>query len=142
MSKPLKHPSFFYNLKLILLITFISILIISYSSYSVNLFLNSQNIVRGGLAEYVYDSGDERVRSTQLLFSGDAVTGVTVTCSKPIGATGYYIVSVRFSNGLESVSKSITVYQGRGSSFTVTIYFDRPINYYPSPKLEAEVYRV
>jgi hypothetical protein len=138
---PPKPPQFFYRLKLLTLIILILLVFISLSAYSVNLYVSSQSIVRGGLAEFHYDAGDERVRVARLLLSGDSVTGVSVTCSKPRNSIGYFTVSVTFSNGVESATAQVRTYQGVGDGFTVDVYFQTPISYYPSPVLYAEVYK-
>ncbi len=140
---PQNSPYFLYprKIKIIILVIMLMIVLLSLTAYSVNLYVSPQSIIRGGSAEYHFDAGAERVRVARLLLSGDMVAGVSLTCSKPRPSIGYFTVSVKFSNGVESVSAQITTYQGIGASFTVEVYFPRPINYYPSPVLYAEVYK-
>jgi len=140
---PKTSPYFFTprRIKIIILVIMLIVVLLSLTAYSVNLYVSPQNIVRGGSAEYHFDAGAERVRVARLLLSGDMVEGASLTCSKPRLSTGFFTVSVEFSNGIESVSAKVTTYQGVGGSFTVEVYFPRPISYYPSPVLYAEVYK-
>ncbi|MCL7384628.1 MAG: hypothetical protein LZ174_10105 [Thaumarchaeota archaeon] len=142
---PPKPPQFFCIRKLRVIVFFITLIIVlsSLASLSVNLNIQAESFILGGSATYIYDAGNERVRSVRLNVSGDDVTGAQATCRKVKTDRGIYAVSVTFSNGVESRSGQATVYQDKGVEyFTVPVTFDSPISYYPNPSVSAECWKV
>ena len=127
---------------IIILLTLLALMLLSLAAYSTALDVRAEGFIIGRSAAYSYDAGAERVRDMRLILSGDHVTGAQVTCQKPKNDAGNYAVSATFSNGAESRSGQVTVYQGRGVEFfTVTIALD-PISYYPSPSASGDCWRV
>jgi len=141
---PPKPPHIFYKPRIIIYVIIFMFMLFSLTAYSVNLNIQAESFIIGGSAEYNFDdAGREKIRSVRLITNGDNVVGVEATCVKFKNDEGNYTVSVTFFNGVEERSGKDVVPQGKGvESFTVTIYFEPPISYYPYPRISGECWKV
>jgi hypothetical protein len=143
---PGKPPIFYIPgrwIRIIILLMALALTLSSLAAYSTSLSLQAEGLVLGRSATYSYDAGNERVRSIRLTLSGDYVTGAQAVCEKVKNDSGNYTVSVIFSNGAESGAGQVTVYQPKGvTTFTVSMTFNPPISYYPSPSISGDCRKV
>jgi len=139
---PPKPPHIFYKPRIIIYVVIFMLMLFSLTAYSVNLNIQAESFIIGGSAEYNFDAGREKIRSVRLITKEDDVVGVEATCVKPLWEAGLYAVSITFSNGVEERSGQVVVYQDiKVEYFTVTIYFERSISYYPSPSISGECWK-
>jgi hypothetical protein len=143
---PGKPPIFYIPgrwIRIIILLMALALTLSSLAAYSTSLSLQAEGFILGRSATYSYDAGNERIRSIRLALSGDYVTGAQAVCEKFVSDYGNYTVSATFSNGAESRAGQVTVYQPKGvTTFTVSVTFNPPISYYPSPSVSGDCRKV